>query len=313
MTANPEDDEEFKQFLKDAEKLRIEQEKENEKEKKELAKRKAEKKDADEGEEEAPPAKIEVEPGGEVETLLVESLTATVARQNKKAVEDRQFEDCALVYLRVRNYDIKSAAERLNRYMSWRVENKAADWTPSAIEMCKKVLTFGCEHPEKEGCINILPGLSKDGCVVVWIREMYNNPKALGAENLVRTMHFVLFNELLTRGAKTQAAGVCFVPDLKGASHKNMDNQLPKLFFKNIRKVWPIRVKLIHIQNPIPLVTTMVPIVKAFMSEKLQERFHVSKSPGDIFKYIDKENVPEELGGALKYDRGAWLASIGCK
>eukprot|EP00808_Paulinella_micropora_P005190 g11104.t1 len=312
----PTEEEEYAQFVKDMEKMKIDQEKENKKKAEDKAKEeKAAKKAGKEliDQEDEPTNRQNVEIGSEVEKLLTESLTATVARQHKELADDPEFERCALLTLRVRHYDIKSAAPRLVSYLQFRKENKVSEWTPEKSPICKKIL--------ERDLVNPLPGLDKEGRLVMWIRKQFDDPKSWKAIDMIKTMHYVLMTEFARRDPKVQIMGLCGLLDMHKASHKNMDMSLPKLFFSHMSKTLPFRIgqmllvhpnslmllvhpnSLMRLVHPNSLVSVVLPVVKSFAAKKLADRIHVIDDEEKLTHFIDKETVPEAVGGALKYDR----------
>eukprot|EP00808_Paulinella_micropora_P025281 g8561.t1 len=226
----PTEEEEYAQFVKDMEKMKIDQEKENKKKAEDKAKEeKAAKKAGTEviDQEDEPTNRQNVEIGSEVEKLLTESLTATIARTD-------------LMTLRVQHYDMKSTC--LPQYK----ENKVSEWTPEKSPICKKIL--------ERDLVNPLPGLDKEGRLVMWIRKQFDDPKSWKAIDLVKTMHYVLMTEFARRDPKVQVMGLCGLLDMHKASHKNMDMSLPKLFFSHMAKTLPFRIGQMLLVHPNSLV-----------------------------------------------------------
>eukprot|EP00457_Paulinella_chromatophora_P006708 gb/GEZN01006727.1/.p1 GENE.gb/GEZN01006727.1/~~gb/GEZN01006727.1/.p1 ORF type:complete len:313 (-),score=85.34 gb/GEZN01006727.1/:641-1579(-) len=307
MATPEEKGEDYEKFLEQIKKLKIDQEKEAKKEAEEKAKAAKKKKKGEEEEhdpfDDPQPNIQDVQIGSEIEQLLTESLAATVARQEKSVLEDKEYQHCALLTLRIRNYDMKSAAERLKNYMHFRITNKVSEWNPQKSPMCKKIMQVSL--------INVLPDLDKSGRMMIWARKRYDQPESWSPMDLIKTMHYVYLAEYAKRDPKVQMLGLTIMLDMAKATHKNMDMNLPKIFFKEVGKSFPFRFSNMLIVRPSGLVSVVLPVIKAFAPAKLAARINVVEDKTKLADFAELSHLPEELGGTLKYDRAAWLKTYG--
>eukprot|EP00808_Paulinella_micropora_P027617 g839.t1 len=286
------DDKEYQKFLKELEKMKIEEKVDEQFE--------AEANGAAQVVEEEE-AKPKVEFGSDEEKLLKEALVATVKRQLKeKEGEDPEFDMAALVTLRYRNFDIKSAAERLAVYMQWRKKEKVSSWTPST-PMFKTILDCGMS--------NVLPGTDRQGRIVIWIRKCFDDPKKTPVIDVVRSSHHLMMHEMRRRGAMTQFKGVTLLMDFSGSSYKNFDMKNSKEWQK-VNKTWPMRYGKFLMVRPNSMVPLVFPVFKKMVPPKLAKRMFIVQNLKDLEKHVDPKELPPELGGTLKYDRDAWLKSL---
>jgi len=251
----------------------------------------------------APPSKkpSDVEIGSEMEKLLGEAVEATAIRQFPKAKDDPELKFLAVAVLRFRHYDIKSATDRLVRYLDWRVKNDVVHQditkdTKLQAQVNEKVLRF-------------LPTRDKYGRGIFVVNMKNNKPKKYTAMDVVRTVHWNLYSALKS-DPLLQKNGLVVINDLIGTSHHNVDLNIPKHLFPLFTKIFPARIGGIFIVNPSPLLAVMVPMYQRF-SPKLAKRLHIyGTNYGKLLRNFDKDALLEEHGGTLKLDYDAYLSKV---
>eukprot|EP00808_Paulinella_micropora_P031354 g40018.t1 len=289
-------DKEYVQFLKEIEKMKLEEKIEGEEDESSFAIP-----DAKDFEIKGP-MKPKVAFRSEEETLLLQALVASVGRQIKtfKTSDDPQFEQAARVVLRYRNYDIKSATERLVRYSEWRRKHKV-------YEMNFKNTPFAKYYSSQVAMV--LPRPDREGRMMVWYRVKFDDPKAYKVNDIVKMVHYMDFHEICRRGGEAQLNGICLIIDQRGSSFKNMDMR-GQAAWKEVFKAWPFRFGKFLVVQPNAVFSAVLPVFKRILGNKLFSRMYLVHKIEDLAKHIDPAHLPPELGGTEKVDYEAFVKGL---
>jgi len=240
----------------------------------------------------------DVEMGSDIEKLLGEAVEATVLRKMPKAKDDPELKWLAVAVLRFRHYDIKSATDRLLSFLDWRIKN---DVVHQDVTKDKKL-----QAQLREKVSRLLPTKDKQGRGIFWINLKNHNPTKYTAQDTVRCIHW-LFLHALKNDPQLQKNGMVGINDLVGTSHRNLDINIPKALLPLFSKVFPVRLGGIYFVNPTAILQIVVPIAQR-LSPKLAKRIHIYGTQKEkLLRNFDKEALPEELGGTLKFDYDSWL------
>jgi len=236
--------------------------------------------------------------GSDIEKLLGEAVEATVLRKMPKAKDDPDLKWLALAMLRFRNYDIKSATDRLLTYLDWRVKN---DVVHHDITKDKKMQVL-----LKEKIVRLLPTRDKQNRGIIILNLRNANPKKYSSIDTVKCIHWLLLTAL-KKDPLIQKNGFVGINDMLGATHHNIDINVPRTLLPLANKVFPVRIGGMYIMNPNALLQIMVPLYQRF-SPKLAKRIHIYGTHKEkLLRNFDKDAITEDVGGTLKFDYDAWL------
>jgi hypothetical protein len=242
-------------------------------------------------------AKVDVVVGSEEENLLVEAVIATISRQLPDlAAADIDLKFLAEVFLRFREYAVVDAVARMGRFLQWRAKfgcNKQTSLSPE----CKAMLL--------DGMRTVLPGPDKEGRAILLLQSKYGKP-GQDVRLMMQVVHWVCM-QMLRRGPTVQKRGFCMIMDQEGGSYKNMDPAFMKEMGPAMRKCFPVRMGQVFIVNPNALADVFIYGFKAMNSEKVGSRVSVVRELGELQKFIDKAQLPPNLGGTLEFDFKAWV------
>lgn len=144
-----------------------------------------------------------------------------------------------------------------------------------------------------------LPGLTPNGCRVVCLRavERENMP-----ENVAHGMKVaMMIGDLRLKMEEVGVAGDVYILDATAATPAQFAKFTPSLvkkFLICVQEAYPVRLKEIHVVNISPLVDKIMTFVKPFLKEKIRDRIFLHSNLEDLYKYVPKEMLPSEYGGA---------------
>ena len=241
--------------------------------------------------------KHDVVVGSEEENLLIEAVLATVNRQFPElCAADTGVKWLAEVFLRFREYAVVDAVDRLGRFLQWRARygcNKQTTLSPEGKAVCL------------DGMRTILPGSDKEGRSILILNAKYGRP-GQDIKLLMQVVHWCII-AMLRRGPEVQKKGVVMIMNQEGASYKTMDPAMMKEMGPAMRKCFPLRMAQAFVVNPATWADVLVYAFKAMNSDKVANRVQVLRDVADLQKYIDKAQLPPNLGGTLEFDFGAWV------
>mmetsp|Transcript_10315 Transcript_10315/g.25249 ORF Transcript_10315/g.25249 Transcript_10315/m.25249 type:complete len:341 (-) Transcript_10315:89-1111(-) len=195
--------------------------------------------------------------------------------------------------LRFRRGDMESSKVRLKNYISWR-KKYLGGWEEQAIESDAQM-----SRVLQSGLIRLVRNVDSQGRTAIILKLKRNNPAETSALEVLRTWHYMIMRAL--QKPQVQSNGIIFIGDVGGATFANLDIRIPKAIFGAISKNVPLRVYKICMIRPFMLMRILLPIVKAFMSEKVRKRLVVMPDPGDkkdgLAKYFDLSKLPKDVEG----------------
>jgi len=241
------------------------------------------------------PKSPEVEVGSEMEKLLGEAVEATVLRQDNKAKDEKDIKWLCLATLRYRNYDIKTATNRVLELLEWRRK-----WDIVNQKLDKTTKDF-----LQTGVVRLLPKPDKQGRAIMILNLRFHTKKFTAAD-VIRSIHWLVI-QALKRDPSIQKNGIVAVNDMKGVTHNHLDLNIPKELLPAMSKKFPVRMGGIYLVHPTALLRVLIPLYQRF-SPKLAKRLHIyGDNLGKLQRNFDKDVLPEDLEGTLKYDFNAWV------
>ena len=151
----------------------------------------------------------------------------------------------------------------------------------------------------KLGVVRVMPQLGPRGHALINFRFRLTRPDEFSAEQVLAGIHYVML-KTLARSPKIQVAGVIVMSDMGGAGFHNLDREVPKKVLSMVNKNIPLRMAGIFVFRPNFMLQIVLPLMKLFMSSKLQRRLNVMNEVEEIEEFgVDKALRPVELGGTL--------------
>ena len=84
--------------------------------------------------------------------------------------------------------------------------------------------------------------------------------------------HYSVMSRILKDHPVCQKKGIYLIGDMGDAGFSNLDQRIPKAIMGAISKNFPVRLQGIYMVRPIWLINFLFPIIRLFLSEKLQKR-----------------------------------------
>jgi len=241
-------------------------------------------------------AKADVVVGSEEEKLLVEAAVATINRQLPDICKnDPDVEKLALVYLRFREYAVVDAVARLGRFLELRASCNLQKQT---------VLNPTLKAMLLDGTRVLLPGTDKEGRALMTMT--LRNNKAYDPKLIIQVIHWVIL-KTIQKGPTVQKKGITCIIDMEGSSFKNLDTNAMKEQRPQMMKCFPIRMAHCFIVNPTSIVDVLITLFKIFSAEKMMGRITVVKDMAEVHQFVDKSQLPPNLGGTLNFDFKKWV------
>jgi len=182
-----------------------------------------------------------------------------------------------------KNKNVDEATKMLIGTMRWRMEWEVplmADWM-YPIEFYKSGGLFPYE-PDKEGNL------------VVYMRTCFHK-KIPELEEFEKKYLLKVFDKV---DKITDGNGFCIVFDLTNTGYSNVDIEFLR-FLIECTTHYPVGLKYVLVYNLPWILNALRSTVMAFVPENLLGVLRFA-SGDEIFKFIDRENVPDYLGGACK-------------
>ena len=241
-------------------------------------------------------------------TLYETSINQDYRMAQEKCPEllTRQFE---LMFLRAEVFRVQDAVTRYLNYWKKRVE----------VFQDKAFQPLTLDHALSEdhtalhiGYLRLVVGVTDPkGRSILFSDPSTQDRSKYTRVSLVRAswyaVHAALENE------NSQKYGVIVIGDPSRASFSQFDRKLSKMLLPCLQGAFPIRLSAYHVCNPPSFVALIMPILKLFMSDRVNNRiiFHTG-SNADVLKSlnqygIDKSCVPVELGGDVHMDHIRWM------
>lgn len=213
-----------------------------------------------------------------------------------------------LMFLRARKFDAASAAERIERYWTQRVE---------LFGMDKAFLPLTLNGALKDDSVAlnmgmIVPTNTNDsiGRAIVVVDPSRQDKSRYTRESMARAFWYVLHSVLEDESA--QQKGVIFINYAKNVRFGQFDRGLISLIAPSISGSLPLRFASMHVCNPPSFFSVIFPIISFFLGNKLRKRVQLHRGEdiaGQLVGSLDlsREVLPDLIGGSVSVDLEAWL------
>jgi len=158
-----------------------------------------------------------------------------------------------------------------------------------------------------DGTRQLLPGTDKEGRALMLMTLRHN--KGYDPKLVIQVIHWLIL-KTIQKGPSVQKKGVTCIIDMEGSSFKNIDTHSMKEQRPQMMKCFPIRMAQVFIVNPTSIVDVLVSLFKIFSAEKVAARITVVKDVSEIHQYVDKAQLPPNLGGTLSFDFKKWVDEV---
>lgn len=112
----------------------------------------------------------------------------------------------------------------------------------------------------------------------------------------------------------SQFKGFTIVNNLEGIQRSQFKRELIQRISGAIQDILPAKVGAIRIVHQPWFTTAIWTVVSFFLKEKLKSRIEfIGDDIGKLTDLISLDNLPEDLGGSLKWDHVEWMKSKGIK
>lgn len=215
---------------------------------------------------------------------------------------DKAGEFWQLACLRARKFDMGRSLELVRNYMIWREEYGIEKYTMHTDPELKAAI--------ESGGVRACGNTDKEGRYVLTLKLRLTDPKRWPPRYAVRTVHSAI--EILLRNyPESQARGIVFVNDMTGAKMSNADSRVPRELFAAFANKLPLRFGCVYAVNPPLFMRFIWPIVRHFMSRKMQSRMKLlPRGYPQLESYFNKDQILVDNGGTFPYDHEAYVQQI---
>ena len=198
--------------------------------------------------------------------------------------------------LRFRRGDVHSSYDRVLNYLSWRAKylSSAGGHRLGTDEELEETL--------RSGVMTLLPDADADGRPILYLRLKFLDPQKIAPLLMVRMFHYLIMERALRSSPAAQRHGIVMISDMGSASFTNLDTRIPKAIMGALSKNFPVRLHCAIVYRPIWLLNLLFPIVRLFLSKKMQDRIHnVGYETAAVARVgnLKLARIPESLGGSL--------------
>jgi len=185
-------------------------------------------------------------------------------------------------FLRAKDGDVNSATNLLLGTLRWRNQ--------------MDIRNIREEHVKEELERNkvIVPGYDKEKRLVIFVRAKLHFPST-SSQTMMEDL-VLFFVEQCRKLVNPESEMITLAFDLTGFTYSNMDYNLVKLLFKLFSVYYPNTLELSLVINSPWIFSSIWRVVKPWMDPKAYVKT-IFISDGQIYDYIDKDQLPEEFGG----------------
>jgi hypothetical protein len=232
----------------------------------------------------------------EMLSKLRDRITTLKRRVYAKGVPDDELR----MFLRLRNNDIESAAQR---YVNFHTLISDYDLSRQLTPSIAKVLRLGI--------FRIVGVTDKFGRPVVYVIPRCIDFCVHSVADLQKAWFFAIMH-VLQNYPNAQLKGVVVAGSATGMGYKHFSREFQTFVGTAINGCLPVRIGNVFMHNEHYIVTNVVfPVMKLVLKQKIVERI---KFCGEDFSEIQSLVAPEhlltEFGGKLDWDTSAWVDSL---
>lgn len=231
-----------------------------------------------------------------VEGLIsMESLTKEQTRIVDEFAEKHHVsKETSLRFLLGRKWDRDRADTLLCNYLNLIEEKKFKEM--SINEIFDEMAT---------GKLAILSTKAKDGTAILVINAKNHQPGTFSDADTLKLSYFMA--ELMTRDTETQKNGITILCNMEGLNWEQSDYGFYRDVVQMFQNNFPCRVKNVIVFSPPWWIQFLVGLINPFLKPKMRERIHMEVEREALLAWIDKESLPEELGGLYHYDHELFM------
>jgi len=224
---------------------------------------------------------------------------------------DQLTNDFKLKFLRCEVFNVDLAVERYASYWEKHEELAGPDITPFQPLTLK---TLSADHSALElGFMQMVPGVADPrGRAILYMDPSVLDRRKYTPRSLARAAAYMAHAALESETA--QKHGVVIIYNASAVKLSQLDRRVGKILLPCLQKAIPMRLSAVHICRPPLFFDVVLPILKLFMSDRMRKRilFH-SGSTEKVLNHLkekfelEKNVLPEAIGGDVKLDHSAWL------
>jgi hypothetical protein len=203
----------------------------------------------------------------------------------------------AMIMLKYRNYDLKTAKERLGNYLAWR-KSLFGDLSDHAMDDSMGSLMLG-------GVIQTIMPPQGEGPMILFLRMRFADPSKHSTLAFVKLWHYLII-AAMKRDSEIARHGIIVINNLSGTGMGNIDRGVPAIIGPAVNNCMPIRLVSACLFNAPWIVSGIINIIKIVFSSKMQKRIHTLSDPvwfRDELK-VAPALLPVELGGDYEMING---------
>ena len=192
-----------------------------------------------------------------------------------------------------RNGDMNTASQRVQNYLQWR-QKYLGTYEKIILENEPEILEI-----YNRNLFNVIENVDAEGRCAVYIRLKYMDPTKISPLSVLKTFHYSVMERIMKDHPICQKKGIYMIGDMGEAGFNNLDQRVPKAIMGAISKNFPVRLHKILMVRPIWILNIIFPIVRLFLSAKLQDRIKIVGNDPKLLKDYDlsMSKLPEVLGG----------------
>jgi hypothetical protein len=152
---------------------------------------------------------------------------------------------------------------------------------------------------------------------IIVLRLINDDLANINFNDVVKAFFIISDVRLITPDKQTLTDGEIPIFDMARVSYRHLTKVILstlRLYLKYTQEAHPVRVRHLHIINCSPIVDKIMYLIKPFVRTENFNMIHFH-TPGSqsIFKFIDKEYLPDEYGGSagpIETQKALWMDRI---
>jgi len=208
-----------------------------------------------------------------------------LAKERKVSFSDAMF----LRFLRASpgdtKFNVRTAYKVMINYASWSLQIDLPNLTIAKVR-----------RQLETKCLILSGAKSKQGHHLLYMKPGRYYPGRDNLDELLRSLVYLL--ERMTERESTATEGLAFMANMADWGWSNFSMNYAKNFFDTMQGRFPCRVRLFLIANPPSWFGMIWRLIRPMMSKQFADKVFLPVGD-EIYKYLDQDNVPDEMGGSL--------------
>ena len=168
-------------------------------------------------------------------------------------------------------------------------EYKIITWRQKYLGTYEKIILEN--EPEileiyNRNLFNVIENVDAEGRCAVYIRLKYMDPTKISPLSVLKTFHYSVMERIMKDHPICQKKGIYMIGDMGEAGFNNLDQRVPKAIMGAISKNF-LYVCIEIMVRPIWILNIIFPIVRLFLSAKLQDRIKIVGNDPKLLKDYD--------------------------